>query len=213
MKGTWKENLGGWNHKDTRRKRQNRNHTLNDNGRILNNKHKYHAESEVEILAPEPIYKYGEHIKVYSVEVSRDCGWMWSSYEDSRYKEYINSYSVRTAWYYDGVWYDEYSNEPIDGHVKELAYLYTDFMEFEEPKVVNSREIRWHKISRSCWRCTNTLKFFYDKPVPKWKVNSWYKYISWSLESKIINVPKGRREIKTWIKKGDYDAPFFSKKY
>jgi len=32
MKGLWKENLGGWNHKDSKRKKQNRKHTLKDNG-------------------------------------------------------------------------------------------------------------------------------------------------------------------------------------
>ncbi len=32
MKGLWKENLGGWNAKDTKRKKQARNHTLKDNG-------------------------------------------------------------------------------------------------------------------------------------------------------------------------------------
>jgi len=35
MKGLWKENLGGWNAKDTKRKKQSRNHTLKDNGTYI----------------------------------------------------------------------------------------------------------------------------------------------------------------------------------
>ena len=32
MKGLWKESVSGWNHKDSKRKKQNRKHTLKDNG-------------------------------------------------------------------------------------------------------------------------------------------------------------------------------------
>lgn len=35
MQGLWKEDIGGWNHKDTRRKKQTRNNTIRDKGRIL----------------------------------------------------------------------------------------------------------------------------------------------------------------------------------
>lgn len=35
MTGLWKETVGGWNHKDSKRKRQTRKHTLRDKGRAL----------------------------------------------------------------------------------------------------------------------------------------------------------------------------------
>jgi len=35
MQGLWKENVGGWNHKDSRRKKQTRNNTIRDKGRML----------------------------------------------------------------------------------------------------------------------------------------------------------------------------------
>jgi hypothetical protein len=35
MNGLWKENVGGWNHKDTRRKKQTRNNIFRDKGRAL----------------------------------------------------------------------------------------------------------------------------------------------------------------------------------
>ena len=35
MNGLWKETVGGWNHKDSKRKRQTRKHTLRDKGRAL----------------------------------------------------------------------------------------------------------------------------------------------------------------------------------
>ena len=35
MYGLWKETVGGWNHKDSKRKRQCRKHTLRDKGRAL----------------------------------------------------------------------------------------------------------------------------------------------------------------------------------
>ena len=37
MNGLWKEAVGGWNHKDSKRKRQSRKHTLKDKGRALLN--------------------------------------------------------------------------------------------------------------------------------------------------------------------------------
>jgi len=38
MKGAWKNDIGGWNHKDTKRKKQNHNHRLKDNGRLIYHK-------------------------------------------------------------------------------------------------------------------------------------------------------------------------------
>lgn len=35
MKGSWKNNIGGWNHKDSKRKSQKRKHQLKDNGRAI----------------------------------------------------------------------------------------------------------------------------------------------------------------------------------
>lgn len=37
MNGLWKETVGGWNHKDSKRKRQTRKHLLRDKGRALLN--------------------------------------------------------------------------------------------------------------------------------------------------------------------------------
>jgi hypothetical protein len=35
MKGLWKENIGGWNHKDSKRKSQRRKNSIKDNGRQI----------------------------------------------------------------------------------------------------------------------------------------------------------------------------------
>lgn len=39
MKGEWKNNVAGWNAKDTKRKKQTHNHRLRDNARVLYNKY------------------------------------------------------------------------------------------------------------------------------------------------------------------------------
>lgn len=44
MKGLWKENVGGWNQKDSRRKKQVRNHSIRDNGKALIKKYDYNAD-------------------------------------------------------------------------------------------------------------------------------------------------------------------------
>ena len=38
MQGKWKNNVGGWNHKDSKRKKQTRNHLLKDRGLYLSRK-------------------------------------------------------------------------------------------------------------------------------------------------------------------------------
>ena len=37
MKGSWKNNISGWNHKDSKRKKQTRKHQLRDNGKAIYN--------------------------------------------------------------------------------------------------------------------------------------------------------------------------------
>ena len=56
MQGLWKENLGGWNHKDTKRKRQSRKNTLRDKGRALIRAFDYRCDKE----CPEVFRNTGE---------------------------------------------------------------------------------------------------------------------------------------------------------
>lgn len=82
MNGLWKETVGGWNHKDSKRKRQTRKHTLRDKGRaILNtydsfrhgskkeNANIFREEGIVEVVSvyenKSPIYE--STVKKYSV--------------------------------------------------------------------------------------------------------------------------------------------------
>jgi len=49
MKGEWKNNVSGWNHKDIKRKKQTHKNRLRDNGRVIYNKfNHYKSEKRVE---------------------------------------------------------------------------------------------------------------------------------------------------------------------
>lgn len=82
MNGLWKETVSGWNHKDSKRKRQTRKHTLRDKGRaILNTYDSFRSESKKEnanifreegIVEVVSVYEnkspiYESNVKKYSV--------------------------------------------------------------------------------------------------------------------------------------------------
>lgn len=103
MKGLWKENLGSWNRKDYKRKKQTRKHTLNDNIKVLQKREiNYHKEGERELILPKLVYKDCGLVEVWTV--------MFSNYE------YLFEYGKPTRAYYIPQlgWFDDYSNKPIN---------------------------------------------------------------------------------------------------
>lgn len=81
MKGLWKEELSGWNHKDSKRKRQNRNHTIKDNlnelkkslnSDYINNKNI--SKNELEIISYKDNYSnyiiLNKNITLYLLDIT-----------------------------------------------------------------------------------------------------------------------------------------------
>lgn len=83
MNGSWKETVGGWNHKDSKRKRQTRKHTLRDKGKALlktydsfrngskkEDENIFREEGAVEVIitlnAKSPVYE--SNVKKYQVQ-------------------------------------------------------------------------------------------------------------------------------------------------
>lgn len=203
MNGTWKENVGGWNHKDTRRKRQNRNHTLNDNGYYFSRKEPAKSvryESEVEHV-PEVITKHGETRQIYKIKLDKGLGLY--SYRLAYYTgSYECSYNVR--------WYDAHTHAYIDDNyfagcsyyrnrIEIVKLMWEEYFHYEEPKVIK----RGYKYRRAH---SNTLMFVYDKPVYDWKRWTYYSDGKRRVYAQKLASSKDRRIIRHWIKKGDWDA-------
>ena len=162
MNGTWKENIGGWNGKDTRRKKQTRNHTLNDKGYYFamheeDNK-SVRIEGEVEHTEDTAI-KHGETKRIFLVKILK---WFWmGEYHYSHRKAYAEGRN------YYKTWYDAYTGEVIDWPSKKVLIvkeLWTEYIHYDEPKTYSSGY-------RSCgrWGGTNELTFVYDKPIYDYK--------------------------------------------
>ena len=164
MNGTWKENVSGWDRKGNKRKKQSRKHTLKDKVKPLIRKFHYNEEyndtiwieGDANYIKPEKyIYKKSGFIETWSIEVSRYIG--QKVCEDYLLSEY--SYNNRVAYQtIDDKWYDEYTNEPIDGIVKKLHFKYKEEVTFDEPV----------KIYVGTWSrkpSTDETIFIYGKPI------------------------------------------------
>lgn len=90
MNGLWKENVGGWNHKDTRRKKQTRKNIIRDKGRALlkvyNTKNKMFAGK----YDPDIYRRENEQVIVYKPLIVKPLVQFTSAYK--ALVEYISGY-------------------------------------------------------------------------------------------------------------------------
>ena len=202
MQGRWKENVGGY-HKDCRRKKHSRKHTLKDKVKPLIKKYIYNDidtdfiwEDGVIHTQPEPIYKQSGFIETWKINVTR---YVRDAYPYDEYHYNVYSNNVRTAYYSDG-WYDEYTNEPIIGDVTKLSFLWKVEVQYDTPKKINRK--------RSYFYSEREEIYVYGKPLPKdW--NNIYGF--WGTKSrkpaaKMAN-KIGRAKVREWIHKADWDKP------
>ena len=192
MQGKWKNNVGGWNHKDSKRKKQTRNHLLKDRGLYLSRKEPEEVvrfESDVEIVQ-DTITKHGESKTIYKIRIDK----------------YGEEYSERVAWYYGHIkynpeWYDAYTGKRIYTWVHQgisiIGVAWQEYTHFKEPRV--------HGLGyRGVY--TKTLMFIYNKPVQDWKRWTFYgdgkrrKYAQNQANS------MDRQKLRTWINKKDWDS-------
>jgi len=195
MNGTWKEQLGGYDSKGTRRKRQARKHILKDKIKALEKT--FWRESSSEIV--EEKNKYSSDVDIFKIQVKRFI-------EDVRpyYGEYVESVystSIREAYFLLG-WRDAYTDKLIENcqEVKTLSFLYSKHLVFDEYLEQKPRRVRPSK-----WK-TNIL-FVYGKAIP-FKYTRDYYVVPTSLKkglAKIVN-GKDRMRVKDYIHNADWDA-------
>lgn len=195
MKGTWKQELGGWNHKDSRRKKQTRKNFLRDNGRYYT----MHAEEcnscrtegEVEVGTIDT-FKHGETKNIYKIRINK----------------YMDNYSLRTAYFtgllhYDPRWYDAFTHEYIDmwgrGKFEILGIAWTEYTHYDEPKIVN----RGYRYSGRGWY-KETL-FVAGLPYYDWDRWNQCKDFNTKWATKSVN-RANRAKVRTYLEHGDWDA-------
>ncbi len=202
MNGTWKDDVSGWNNKDTRRKKQTRKTYLKDRGLYLSRKEPLgivRYESTVEHIEEEYKYKRSGFVETWKIEVETFVRSItnWNSI----FVQNICSTNIRTAYNFNGVWYDEYTNEIIKGTVKKLDFLWKKEIEIDQPKKVpKRRNWVWSRYSSS------NKMFINNKPVESWFRWTWYDDGKRRKVAQKIANSKDKTALRNWIAKEDWDA-------
>ena len=192
MQGLWKENLGGWNAKDCRRKSQSRNNTLRDKGRVLLKAQEHRKdigiweEGEVEHIEDEPIYIKSDWCELWSVRRSKD------------YLEKIGRafYAIE----YNGRWFDHVTYQEFDNQytIVRLGYVDKEEFELDIPKKISSRGYyRSH---------SETITFIFGKPVPNWKRWTFYDDGKRRKIAQKMASSSDRAKLREWIANSNWDA-------
>lgn len=205
MNGTWKNNLGGWS-KDSKRKKQTHKNMLRDNGRHLArneyrrntktiNTNIFRVDGDVEVALPEKTYIKSGFVETWKVLAIRYI--KTTKIGDVLMPEY--SKSLRTAYSFFGIWYDEYDNEEIDAQeIEPLSFLYKEEIEYSEP-VLRVKERNW------CTASTRNIYFFYGKPIQGWKVKTFFNDGRRRKIAQKFASSMDRMNIRTFISNGDWD--------
>lgn len=198
MQGRWKEELGGWNHKGSKRKRQTRNQTLKDKAKAIIrtfddstkvDETMYRSDGEVAFT-----YSYGEKeekvsfIDIYKVSVQSKTDVELCIY---------NTGDTRLAFEVRGVWYDYYTKSELDKSVSmTLSHVGRE-------SFVDTLPIKPQRTGS--WRDFGD-DFIYNKPFHRWRFNTLYddgkrRKIAQSEVNR-----SNRAKLKAWIHNGDWDT-------
>ena len=236
MQGLWKEELGGWNHKGSRRKKASRKDTLRDKRLAIlqdfyhdgrNAKHITRIENEQTITwignrwgPVYPLPKYADICKIgFIIPLKGD-----------EYNEWKGSYVHIKAYHkggpYNGMWYEADTDKTIRDFFNlsfQQSLLIRDrniYIESTHGKKLLdwSEEIKKRvKVHVKDFTHGTQREFVYDKPIQR--------YLKWSMYTesprrtfahKHVN-GQTRRTVRDWIAKGDWDAerviPHYEKSY
>ena len=242
MQGLWKENLGGWNSKDNRRKKQTRNNTLRDKGRAIYNKFngwkaKNEAKSEVFRIegAMEIVYrgkKYCDNTIHYEADIYRalvtypikdDNGDLivsykigYTTYYEKTYR-YVYVYKDGNDQYrYTNATAYNFKNEDTDKNLKDFFNL--DNIQAHKLEISNLRKTK-RKVKLNIEKRLKEIKevhtedfypagedFIYNKPLPSWKVNTFYNDGKRRKIGQKIANSIDRAKAKAYINNKDWDA-------
>lgn len=202
MQGTWKEKVGGWNHKGQRRKKQSRKHTLKDKAKALLKRYDYygknddtiHSSVNVTTFVVEPvckksgfvsIYKYGTQI-VYIKDQFGNFGNLDDILEHSSYLQYK--------------FYDVYTDMKTKvKNLERVTFLYKEEVQYKTPLMKGFRYM--YRVPKSYNDIT-----IYGKPVDTaWKYRRKLYSKFKKHHRKTVNARR-RAGIRQWLKRGDYDT-------
>ena len=205
MQGKWKNDLGSWNSKDTKRKSQTRNQYLKDRGLWYSRSdykdlpiHNIRVENEVQHFDEEKVYKKSGWIETWRISVSRYTGQV-DDY-NSLFIESIYSGNIRTAYWNNG-WRDEYTNEPIIGDIRKLSFLWKEEVQFDIPEEEPKRK-------RQSWYYSSSkeILFIDDKPVSSWKRWTFYNDGKRRKFAQKYATSMDRQNTRNWITKEEWDT-------
>jgi len=237
MKGLWKENLGGYNHKDTKRKKQTRKHSLKDNGNYIIRTFDGFKKSRddlpevfrnesytVKIITNnKPIITtakiYNALIKIQDVD---DYGqFIPNGKTSSGYKEIIkeiNFYRNENEKYFynkNKSLYIEKNNKKINEEYN-LTPAQLIRLEIINPIFTNKIKILPKEMIQEALERKNKIKkedfqkecpFIYNKPITHWKIMTFFN------DGKRRKIAQNRanrmdrRNIKNWINNHDISKP------
>ena len=214
MNGLWKENIGGWNNKDTKRKKQSRKHILKDKGRALlkvydswfqepkEDENIFREEGAVLWIKEKSEYKKQNMIEVCRVLVD-NYDYKYSWFDDGILTDGFYQGKPRMAYNFRDTWYDYFDDSKISGHVKKVSVVDIEGIidNTEAPKPSNRRRrIYWgrHYIGGT--------NFLYNKPLPSWKRTTFYSDGKSRKLGQNIAHSADRGAVKTYIGNADWDA-------
>ena len=211
MKGSWKNSVGGWNLKDSKRKTQTRKNQLSDNGTYLY----YHGEEAN--VSPSVYRNENEYI-------TSGPGWMMTPYKFLDLQEYITFCQIQVfsktylAYNWKGAWHDEFTGDRIRTYaLKDEEYLMggsypkilksfeTIKVSWDEDRIKASEEIVQEEYYRKYrWRLIPSVVFMYNRPLLKREVNFSDGKRRKYAQKKANGMDRGNT--RAWINKGDWDS-------
>ena len=199
MNGTWKNDIGGYNHKGQRRKTQNRKQHLKDtivwHAKYKNKKSSIYSEGDIETQNKPAVYKDSGFHKVAIIEVSNYCGTKYNI--ELEYDTEIYSSSIKTAFEYNGSWYDFYNDIKIDGVCKVLKIIDTCEVKYPEPLLIKRKEY--------CQASSITHDFIHNKPLPEKYYKIFGMYNSSKRWAKKYASSLDRAVVRDYISNGDFE--------
>lgn len=210
MHGTWKENIDGYDRKGNRRKRHTSKHTLNDKAMWHIKNETYNRKNSIDtgaarveggVIVTQDMVKNKKHlyVDVWTVDVDNydrnECGVSIGDIIDGCFEG-----NTKTAFNYRGGWYDIYTQEPIQGCVKELNKIDTIYLDWDEslPDIVEKRGYYGYS--------TEETIYLYNKPLPV----DWHNIFGfWSTKARKYAQKKvnhmDRQRVRDYLAIGDWD--------
>ncbi len=214
MNGLWKESVGGWNHKDTKRKKQKRKHTIRDKGRgTLKATKRYSLSSRIyreEGLVDVTYVEKKEYF--YTANLYRGTFYYPKVDETGSFlkNKYGNQeYVYKTIYYY----FDDNDKSFKDKDGKtlftELVYIQRINMNIITKTYLNVDIKLYPVISREIKNLKNvwmgsSKEYLYNKLVLKSDIKQLYR--DWSRKwARTYANRLTRNNVKQWIRNADFD--------